>query len=140
MNYEEYKNNYLRNPEEQQFAFESVNSVALFYEDFHPAINYYSAVLGSPNYQEGEYTFGWRIGSGWLTIMKGKEGNPRNVEISFIMRTPDEADLLQQAFIEAGGEGQEPTDTLMYEPVHICPVTDPFGVGIMVYSKRSTNA
>ena len=136
MNYEVYKNNYHRNPENQDFAYESMNSVALFYEDFHAAIKYFTAVLGTPNYQEGEFTFGWRIGSGWLTIMKGKQGNPQNVEVSFIMQSPEEADRLQQAFIAAGGVGQEPVDTLMYIPVHLCPVTDPFGLEIMVYSKN----
>jgi hypothetical protein len=135
LKYEEYKRNYIRNPEEQEFGFESLNSVTLFYEDFHAAINYYTDVLGKPNYQEGEFTFGWRIGTGWLTILKGKSGNPSNVEIAFIMKSYEEANLLQQAFIEAGGTGQEPVDTLMYDPVHICPVTDPFGVEIMVYAK-----
>ena len=137
MNYEEYKNNFIRNPEEQEFAYQSMNSVALFYEDFHEAINYYTAVLGTPNYQEGEFTFGWRIGSGWLTILKGRKGNPHNVEVSFIMHSSEEADRLQQAFIAAGGVWQEPMDTLMYIPVHLCPVTDPFGVEIMVYSKTA---
>jgi hypothetical protein len=47
---------------------------------------------------------------------------------------------LYQAFISAGGVGQEPVDTLMYEPVHICPVTDPFGVEIMVFSKIIINS
>ena len=136
MSNEDYQQYFLRDPQsEPLYGFESMNAVTLFFEDFFPAINYYTAVLGEPHYKEGEYTYGWRISSAWLTILKGSAGNPRNVEIAFMMQNAAEADRLQQAFIAAGGVGQPPQDTLMYDPVHLCPVTDPFGVEIMVFAR-----
>jgi hypothetical protein len=56
-----------------------------------------------------------------------------------MMESPQEADRLQQAFIGAGGEGPEPQDALMYEPVRVCPVRDPFGTQIMIYSRIETD-
>jgi hypothetical protein len=50
------------------------------------------------------------------------------------MDSPQEAERMQQAFITAGGEGPESQDALMYEPVRVCPVRDPFGTQIMIYS------
>lgn len=32
----------------------------------------------------------------------------------------------------AGGNGCEPSDQLMYEPIRCCPVVDPFGTKIVV--------
>jgi hypothetical protein len=89
-------------------------------------------VLGSPAYVEGEATRGWRIGSGWLTLLQGKQGNPRNVEIGFEVETPEEAEALQRTFLAAGAKGPEPSDQLMYRPVRYCPVQDPFGVEILI--------
>jgi hypothetical protein len=69
-----------------------------------------------------------------LTLLKGKKGNPKNVELNIIMQTPQEADRLQAAFIEAGGVGEPPSDQLMYEPIRFCPVVDPFGTNILIIS------
>ena len=95
---------------------------------------YYERVLGPPGYVEGAGTKGWRIGSGWLTLLQGKDGNPRNVEITFQMETPAEAERLQQAFVEAGGKGAAPSDQLMYVPVRSCPVIDPLGTELLIVS------
>ena len=51
------------------------------------------------------------------------------------METPAEAERLQRAFIEAGGEGPAPTDQLMYEPIRSCPVRDPFGTELLIISR-----
>lgn len=84
---------------------------------------------------EGENTKGWGIGSTLLTLLRAKEGAPNNVEINFVMKSPQEAERLQRAFIEAGGEGPAPSDELMYVPVRFCPLTDPFGTLLLVYSR-----
>ena len=65
---------------------------------------------------EGKETRGWQIGSGWLMSLRGKSGNPRNVEVTLQMDTPEEAERLQRAFIIAGGEGSAPSNQLMYPP------------------------
>ena len=85
-------------------------------------------------YSEGKSTRGWPIGTGWLTLLRGKAGNPKNVEVTLIVATPAEADALQQAFIAAGGEGPTPSDELMYAPVRYCAVQDPFGVDLLIIS------
>jgi hypothetical protein len=57
-----------------------------------------------------------------------------NIEVSFEMQSPRQAEKLQAAFIRAGGEGVKPTDQMMYVPIRSCPVVDPFGVEILVFS------
>ena len=136
MNIENYRTAYFVNPTpEPRFQYESLNALTLYFQQYQEALDFYSLVLGPPNYKEGEFTHGWRIGSGWLTLLKGCEGRPQNVELSMIMATPEEAERLQQAFIAAGGIGQEPADVLMYDAVHVCPVKDPFGTEIMIFSR-----
>jgi hypothetical protein len=135
MDFETYQKNYfVAPPPEPRFNFKGNFGVTLFYEDYEPAITYFERVFGPPGYVEGEGTHGWRIGKGWLTLLKGKSGNPRNVEVTFIVATPGEAETLQRAFIEAGGQGPAPSDELMYEPIRYCAVTDPFGVELLVIS------
>jgi hypothetical protein len=48
------------------------------------------------------------------------------------MRTPEEAERLQAALVEAGGRAEPPGDQLMYVPVRYCPARDPFGTLILV--------
>jgi hypothetical protein len=72
-----------------------------------------------------------------LTVLRGGKGSPRNTEVTFVMRTLEQAERLQAAFIAAGGAGPEPMDTLMYEPVRYCPVRDPFGTDLLVISPKS---
>jgi len=45
-----------------------------------------------------------------------------------------ESEALQRAFIAAGAKGPAPSDQLMYVPVRSCPVTDPFGVDVMIFA------
>ena len=136
MNYEDYRNAYFVAPApEPRYRFEGSFGVTLYYEDYDAAVGYYRQVLGPPAYVEGAGTRGWPIGSGWLTLLRGSSGNPRNVEVTFQVKTPAEAERLQHAFIEAGGEGPAPTDQLMYEPIRYCPVCDPFGTELLIISR-----
>ena len=135
MDFEKYKREfYVDPPPEPCFNFSGVFGISLFFEDYESVVSYYEQVLGPPNYIEGAGTRGWRIGGGWLTLFQGKSGNPQNVEVTFVMETPEEAETLQRAFIEAGGEGRPPSDELMYEPIRFCAVTDPFGTALLIIS------
>jgi hypothetical protein len=135
MNYKEYRNAYFAHPRpEPRYRFSGSFGVTLFFEAFDAAVGYYRQVLGPPAYVQGEGTRGWPIGSGWLTLLRGKSGSPRNVEVTLQLDTPEEAERLQRAFIEAGGEGPAPSDELMYEPIRSCPVRDPFGTEILIIS------
>jgi len=135
MDYENYQKNYFTDPpSEQRFNFTGDFGVTLFYQDYAPAIAYYERVLGPPAYVEGEGTRGWRVGQGWLTLLKGESGNPRNLEITFVVSSPAQAEALQRAFVEAGGAGQAPSDELMYEPIRYCAVIDPFGTALLIIS------
>lgn len=136
MNYEEYRNAYFANPmPEPRYVFNGSFGVTLYFEEFEAAVDYYGQVLGPPAYVEGAGTRGWPIGSGWLTLLQGRSGNPRNVEVTLQVDTPAEAERLHRAFIDAGGEGPAPTDELMYEPIRSCPVRDPFGTDLLIISQ-----
>ena len=52
------------------------------------------------------------------------------------MDSVEEARRLHEAFIDAGGESEEPDDVLMYEPVRLYPVSDPFGTNILIVARR----
>jgi len=133
MDYDAYRTAYFADPPPKaRYRFSGSFGVTLFIEDFAAAIAHYERVLGPPAYVQGEGTRGWRIGDGWLTLLKGSEGGPSNVEFTLELETAEEAEKLQKAFIEAGGEGPAPSDQLMYEPIRSCPVVDPFGTEIMI--------
>ena len=119
-------------PLDTRIYFKQVRSLS---ERF--AVDYYAKVLGPPAYAEGTGTRGWQIGAGWLTLLRGSRGNPTNVEITFDMETPTQAEKLQQAFIDAGGKGTPPSNQLMYVPIRACPIVDPFGTEILVISRLS---
>jgi hypothetical protein len=139
MNYDEYKAAYFAKPAPNpRYTFSGSFGVTLYFEDYQTAVDYYTQVLGPPAYAEGDGTRGWAIGSGWLTLLRGKSGNPQNIEVTFQMNDPQEAERLQRAFITAGGQGPAPSDELMYEPIRFCPVTDPFGVDILIISPIQT--
>jgi len=138
MDYESYRRNYFVDPQpEPRFEYLGLHGVTLFFSDFEAAVEYYTRVLGAPAYVEGPGTRGWRFGNTWLTLLKWEKSSPRNVEINIVMKTSQEAERLQTAFIEAGGNGEPPSDQLMYEPVRFCPVVDPFGTNILIFSRLS---
>jgi hypothetical protein len=135
MDFESYRQKYFVRPAPQsRFQYQGLHGVTLYYQDYERAVAYYQQVLGPAAYVEGESTRGWRVGDTWLTLLRGEAGNPQNVEVQFVMGTPAEAERLQQAFIAAGGRGPAPSDQLMYAPVRSCPVTDPFGVELLIIS------
>jgi len=141
MDYEAYRRKNFRDPiPNPKFEFRGTFGVTLYYEDYEEATTYYQEVLGPPAYVEGSGTKGWQIGSGWLTLLRGKQGSPSNLEVGIEMESAAQAEALQAAFIKAGAKGLEPSDQLMYWPVRSCPVTDPFGTEILIFSKLSTNA
>ncbi len=119
---------------EPRFGFRVAGGPVLFFSEYERAVAFYSAVLGEAGYSERTGTRGWAIGESYLTLLRGGDGAPRNTEIGFIMETPEEAERLQAAFIDAGGSGSPPSDQLMYEPVRFCPVTDPFGTNLLIYA------
>ena len=133
MNFKEYQKAYFTDPiPEPGFRFSGSFGVTLFFEEFDFAVDYYQQILGPSAYVEGEGTRGWQVGSGWLTLLRGESGSPRNVEVTLQMDTPQEAERLQRAFIAAGGEGPAPSDQLMYTPIRSCPVIDPFGTELLI--------
>ena len=135
MDYKTYQKNYFTNPPPQpRYNFRGSFGMTLFYQDYQAAVAYYERVLGPPAYVEGAGTRGWQIGDGWLTLLQGQSGNPTNLEVTFVIATPAEAEALQQACIDAGGQGPPPSDELMYAPIRYCAVVDPFGVGLLIIS------
>src|SRR3990170_1488492 len=133
MDYQTYRQKYFVQPAPaERFRFRGIYGATLFFQEFDQAVEYYSRVLGPPAYVEGENTRGWKVGGTWLTLLRGKQGAPRNIEVQFVMQTPAEANRLQGAFVAAGGSSRAAVDDLMYEPVHLCPVTDPFGTEILI--------
>ena len=133
MDYDEYRRAYFVKPSpEQRFHFSSSFGATLYFEDYEDAVAFYERVLSSPCYAEGDSTRGWPIGGGWLTLLRGKQENPRNVEITLELASAEEAEALQRDFISAGAKGPAPADQLMYRPVRACPIVDPFGLEIMI--------
>jgi hypothetical protein len=138
MDYEAYRNAFFVDPPpEPRFRFTGRFGPTLFYENYDAAVAFYERVLGPPAYVEGAGTRGWHIGDGWLTLLQGSQGNPRNVEIALELGTPAEAEALQQAFLAAGATGPDPSDQLMYRPLRYCPVVDPFGLQILIIARLS---
>lgn len=133
MNYEEYKKAYFISPvPEPKFNILGIHGVALYFDDYEKALDYYTAVLGPPAYIEGQFTHGWPLGSTWLTLFPAKTGSPGNLDITILMPSSLEAERLQGAFIAAGGTGAPPSDQIMYQPIRMCPVKDPFGTEFLI--------
>lgn len=129
MDFEEYHSRYFRQPTpEQRFAFAGVSGATLYYQEYAAALAFFRKVLGEPAYVEGEFTHGWRIGESWLTVFPAKSGSPSNLEVPIYLQNPADVDALYAAFIAAGAQGDLPQDALMYLPVRMTVVTDPFGV------------
>lgn len=133
MNFDEYKKAYYVDPPpDPRFSYVGLNGISLYFSDYKEAVQYYEQVFGPPAYVEGEWTRGWRIGNSWLTLFPSKEGNPKNAEVTLVMKTLEEAERLQTAFIKAGGTGDDPSDEFMYEPIRFCPAQDPFGTNFLI--------
>ena len=133
MDFNTYREKFFVTPApDQHFHFKSAFGITLYFEDYQAAISFYEEVLGPPLYVQGEGTRGWPIGNGWLTLLKGGDGNPQNVEITLELATVEQAEALQAAFVTSGANGQAPSGQLMYRPVRCCPVVDPFGLQIMI--------
>ena len=115
-----------------------LNYISLYIKDFEKAIEYYTQILGPPQYVEGK-TIGWPMGSTWLTLFPSKYGNredsnPCNAEFAIQMGTPEAVDIMYNKFLEAGAMSySKPTDTKMYEPMRFACVDDPFGVRVDIY-------
>ena len=115
MDYQSYRNAYFPHPAPRaRFRFKSEFATTLYFEDFEVAAAFYEEVFSPPSYVEGNNTKGWAIASGWLTLLRGEQGNSQNSEITFELETVQDAEALQSAFIDAGARGPEPTDQLMY--------------------------
>ncbi len=133
MDFEEYRKKHFVDPQpEQQFKFVGIHGVALYYEDYAEALGFWEKVLGPPNYVEGENTHGWMVGKTLLTLFPSKDGNPKNVEVPFVMEALEDVDELTEAFLAAGAVGEAPMDTLMYERARMAVLKDPFGVELSV--------
>lgn len=129
MDYQEYRRKNFTDPQPQQrYKTRGIHGATLYYQDYQAALHFFKEVFGPPAYVEGQYTHGWRIGDSWLTVFPAKQGNPQNLEVPIYLQAADEVDRLYAAFVAAGAQGTEPQETLMYLPVRIALVTDPFGV------------
>ncbi len=136
MDYDTYRTSYFVEPEPTPRFDAAIGGATLYFEDYGAAVAYYTEVLGDPAYVEGEGTRGWRLGTSWLTLLAGGDGAPSNTEVMVRAASASEAEAIQQAFIAAGGSGPSPSDQLMFTPVRMCPVTDPFGTEIVIYAPR----
>jgi uncharacterized glyoxalase superfamily protein PhnB len=119
-----------------------LNYITLYLHDHREAIAFYSRVFGAPETaDEASGTFGWRMGSTWLTLFPAAGGpvpgsNPRNGEFAVQVSAPAEVDALYEALVAAGARPcMAPRDTSMYEPMRFGCVDDPFGVRIDVYCR-----
>ena len=137
LDFETYRKNYFTSPiPEPRYRMVGLGGITLFFSEYEKAIEYYALVLGPPGYVEGEDVRGWRIGSGWLTLLKSNQGDPQNTEFTILMETVEDAERLHAAFIKHGGQGNPPSDELMYEPIRYCSVVDPFGTSILIISRH----
>lgn len=133
MDYAAYRSAFFVDPApEPRFDLVGAFGATLYLQSYARAVAFYQSVLGPASYVEGEDTRGWPIGTGWLTLLRGSNGDPRNVELTVELGTVAEAERLQAAFVDAGGRGGPPADRLMYRPVRTCPVADPFGTEWMI--------
>ena len=138
--YETYRQAFFVDPApEPRFSHSGIFGISLFFEPYHEAVAFYTRLLGPPAYVEGEYTRGWRIAGSWLTLLPAREGNPGNTEITLLVDSTAKVDRLGQAFVDAGGEAEEAFDDLMYEPLHLCPVADPFGTAFLIVARLEDN-
>jgi uncharacterized glyoxalase superfamily protein PhnB len=140
MDYKEYRDKYFANPApEPRFGFKGIFGATLYYQDYPGALAFFKQVFGPPAYVEGENTHGWQIGPTWLTVFPSKEGVPTNLEVMLYLENETVVDKLFAAMIAAGAKGEPPVDTLMYTPVRIATVKDPFEGIFTLVAERTEN-
>ncbi len=129
MDFEEYRKKYYTDPPpDSLYQVRGIHGATLYYQDYQAALDFFQQVFGPPAYVEGELTHGWKLGSSWLTVFPARQGDPQNLEVPIYLQSAEEVDRLYTAFLAAGAKGAEPQNTLMYRPVRMAIVTDPFGV------------
>ena len=135
MSFEEYRARFLVDPSpEPRFPVTGLRGAAVYTDRFDEAVPFYTAALGPPGYVEGEGTRSWALGDAWLTLLNWK-GAPSNVELIFELPTVADAERIQKAFVDAGAEGEPPSDQFMIDRIRFCPVSDPFGVKLLFIAK-----
>ena len=128
MDFNEYRAKYYTHPApEPRYSFSGILGTAVYYQEYQAALKFFQEVFGPPAYVEGAFTHGWQIGNTWLTVFPAKQGGPANMEVMIYLNTPEEVDRLYKAMIGARASGNPPVDTLMYVPVRIATLQDPFG-------------
>lgn len=110
-----------------RFPMVGLAGVSLYIERYEEAVAFYTAVLGQPAYVEGQWTHGWQIGSGWLTLFPAQANGPANMDVTVRVASPSDVAALREAFVAAGATGDPPSDQLMYEAVRYAQINDPFG-------------
>lgn len=113
IDYETYRRSYFVDPPPApRFRFERVGGVSLYVREYGRALAFYEAVLGPPAYVEGEWTRGWPIGRGWLTLFPAQTGGPANMDVTLEVSDPGEVARLYEAFIAAGPRATRPLTNL----------------------------
>ena len=131
MDFETYRKSFYTDPQpEPRFDLLGIHGATLYYEEYSAALDFYTRVFGPPDYREGEFTHGWRLGNSWLTLFPSKSGSPANMEVPLYLPTREAVDALYAGLIAAGAKGEPPAETLMYRPVYMAIVIDPFGVAL----------
>lgn len=138
MDYEAYRKSFFAEPQPKpRFAFVGARGVSISVVEHDAALAYYTEVFGPPAYIEGEGIHGWLLADTWFTLFQGESGGPTNSDVSLQMQTTAEAERLHAALIAAGGNGEAPSDEIMYTPIRFCAVEDPFGLQWIVYASLS---
>jgi catechol 2,3-dioxygenase-like lactoylglutathione lyase family enzyme len=120
------------------FKIVGVNYISLYVKDFETAVKFYSRILNPPTYKKKD-TYGWKLGTTWLTIFPSKYGtskerNPCNAEFAIQVATPEAVDKLYKKFLEAGAKDYcTPENTTMYESMRFACIDDPFGMRVDIY-------
>lgn len=129
MDYASYKKKYFVSPAPpQREGLQAMQGLSLYVQPYADAIAFYSGLFGAPQYIEGDSVHGWQLGEAWFTLFPSKAGNPRNVDIGLFMDSREKVDELFAEFVSAGAKGEAPIDTLMYEPVYVAFLRDPFSL------------
>lgn len=128
MDFEDYRRRYFVQPAPPpRFGLRGIRGAALYYQEYAGALAFYTGVFGPPAYVEGENTQAWKLGDTWLTLFPAREGGPMNVEVLLYLDSAEELDRLYSALTSAGAKGEPPADTLMFAPVRMTVLKDPFG-------------